>query len=517
MEKLYSGEYSFAEYYPSNNDGSVKKIAYYYKDKEDVVFDGNGDTLLFEKGVYPFIIDNCKNVTLKNFKIDFTAPFYLAAEILSADESGFVLRGGEELSLKNGELVSLSGGEKNLGFFYGQEYNSELKVPYKGSDFLAVTALKPGESVPEKPSYGLYVRVSETDDKNIRFRIVGKKGVNGVLHKGGKLVIFLTDRKNGAIYVKDSRNVKIENVTVYSSPAMGVICQNCENVALNRFVVKVKNDNVLVSANADAAHFVNCRGKISITDCVFYNMMDDAVNIHGIYGKVLSVSGKTAVIGLMHYQQRGVNFISAGDEISFLSSEDFSKKADYRAEKSVLSENKKYLTVTFEKELKGVSAGDVADNVTAMPEAEILRCKTGVNRPRGFLLTSGKPMRVENCLFENPYMAIHITSDARRWYESGKVNSLTIKNNVFRGCNYSGGNAAIEIDPECGAEGAYVHSNIVIENNVAEGCYGGFIKAKKVCGLKIINNAIKNKRCDETVAQISLSDCDTVTESGNNV
>ena len=65
--------------------------------------------------------------------------------------------------------------------------------------------------------------------------------------------------------------------------------------------------------------------------------------------------------------------------------------------------------------------------------------------------------------------------------------------------------------------GRGVRSNIVIENNVAEGCYGGFIKAKKVRGLKIINNAIKNKRCDETVAQISLSDCDTVTESGNNV
>jgi polygalacturonase len=190
----------------------------------------------------------------------------------------------------------------------------------------------------------------------------------------------------------------------------------------------------------------------------------------------------------MHGQQRGVKYISDGDKIVFVSSKDYSQRATATVVKSQLSDDKNSISILV-KDIDGeIEIGNVVDNLTAMPEVYVSGCKTGNNRPRGFLLTSVKPMVIENCLFENMACGIHVTSDARDWFESGKVDGLIIRNNEFRGCNYAWGTAAIVIDPSSDEQGVYVHKNILVENNVLNTFGYGLVWAKAVDGLTIKGN-----------------------------
>lgn len=501
----WCGKLTQKEYYPSNNDGSVKDIAFLIKDEQDVVFDGQGQTFTFDDGVSPFVLDGCKNVTIKNFNVDYKYPQHLEGDVVEVKERSFLLkmRDGFPAGVLNNEFLSLAGQEQSShGVLFCQEFDPVRKAPYANTGYMYIRCCK---SLDDEFKYDgfTYVHLSERDGC-IEFTLVNNFKGNLNVHLGGRLVLMLKDRQCSGIIINDCQNVTVENVNIYRSPSMGVICQLSKDVTLNGVSVGVKaGREEMLSSNADATHFVNCRGLVKIVGCSFYNMLDDGCNIHGIYGQIESVNGDKISVRLKHGQQRGVKYINDGDEIVFLSSKDYSKKGSATVAKSTLTDDKNSIIVTV-KDLEGeVDNGFVVDNLTAMPEVYVSGCKTGNNRPRGFLLTSVKPMVIENCLFENMACGIHVTSDARDWFESGKVTELVIRNNEFRGCNYAWGTAAIVIDPSCDEQGVYVHKNITVENNVLSTFGYGLVWAKSVDGLVIKGNTA-NKIYSERVPEVNF-------------
>ena len=65
---------------------------------------------------------------------------------------------------------------------------------------------------------------------------------------------------------------------------MGIVGQLSENITLDGITAEPREGGKrLLSTNADATHFINCRGKIEVARCKFVQMMDDASNVHGIY------------------------------------------------------------------------------------------------------------------------------------------------------------------------------------------------------------------------------------------
>ena len=61
------------------------------------------------------------------------------------------------------------------------------------------------------------------------------------------------------IVVDRCRDTVIENVTMYKSYGMGILAEKATNVTVNKMTVKAREDDYF-SLNADATHFVNCRG-----------------------------------------------------------------------------------------------------------------------------------------------------------------------------------------------------------------------------------------------------------------
>lgn len=495
IQKLvFNDNFEYAEYYPSNNDHSIKKTAFLLKDKKGIVYDGEGQNFVFGDGVSPFILDNCEDITLKNFSIDYRYAQHLEGEVYGVTERQFSLKfkDGFSAEIEDGKIKATSRENCSChGVMFCQEFDPVRKAPYANTGFMYLNFVKAGEIYKGDNPWITDTILSKNENGDITFTLAeGFEGKFNV-HNGGNLVFLLTDRSASAVFINNCKNIKLENITIYRSPSMGVIAQLSENVFLDNVKVVVKDGrDELLSSSADATHFVNCRGKVQLENCSFYNMLDDGCNIHGIYGKVASVDGAKVKITLEHGQQKGVNYLKTGDSVVFVSSVDYSETCTAKVKESSLSEDKRTILVEFEQVEGKMSVGNVVDNISAMPEVYINACSTGNNRPRGFLLTSVKPMIVENCLFENMACGIHVTSDARDWFESGKVTSLVIRNNVFKGCNYAWGTAAIVIDPSCEKDGAYVHKNIVIENNKCQTFGYGLLWAKGVDGLTVKNNEI---------------------------
>ena len=368
------------EFYPSNNDGSVKNIAFLIENEQDVIFDGQGQTFTFDDGVSPFVLNGCKNITIKNFNIDYKYPQHLEGEVVEVKEKSFLLklRKGFSAKVENGKFVSLTGKEPTIhGRLFCQEFDPIRKAPYANTGYMYIDCLESeDQEVDERwitPAF-----LSERDgciEFKLRDSFLGKFNV----HLGGRLVLMLKDRQCSGIFINNCQNITVENVNIYRSPSMGIICQLSKDVTLNGVNVKVKDgrDEVL-SSNADATHFVNCSGLVKIVDCSFYNMLDDGCNIHGIYGKVDFKNGEEISVRLMHGQQRGVKYISDGDKIVFVSSKDYSQRATATVVRSQLSTDKSSISILV-KDVDGeIEIGNVVDNLTAMPEVYVSGCKNTI-------------------------------------------------------------------------------------------------------------------------------------------
>lgn len=463
--------------YVSNNDVCEKNVAYYYENEKNVVIDGKGDTVLFDGDITGFVFENCENVTIKNISVDygFNAHFELKVSKITDDRIYFDQREGFEFTLDDG-IVTLADGRKvKQGLMLPYDEN-KARPDYRTAFYRfgfddAVEGLVPFDFKLKKDAFGYYV----FNDKFYSLKV------------GQVLVFMFSPRNNQAFLFENCKNISMENVSIGYSPSMGIIAQLCEDIRLSKVIVKKNGRHGLISTCADATHFVNCKGKIGLCDCEFFNMLDDGANFHGNYTKVVSSGGGRIVAEIRHFQQFGVNVYKDGDVIDVYKGDTIALKKRIKVVSSrFISPSLLELTVDS---AEGVAENDTLENAERMPEVTISHCRCGDNRPRAFLLTTPKKVVVENCEFSNCAHAIDISGDTTYWFESGRVKDITIRNNVFNVCNYNEGDYPIWIRPHFNdSEGKYYHENIRIENNTFIGITDGMVQAANVSGLTILKN-----------------------------
>lgn len=453
----------------SNNDKGVKHIVFLLEAMENVTIDGEGAELIFHGEILPFVIDKCRGLTIKNLNIDYASPMYVQARIENSKKDYFELQFDNiefHYRERNGKIYIYNEEdqwEKEFCHCLTVEMDpeSQCPVPYK-LNYITETA----EDTDHGFLNSLFKKIQCKDLGNGRLSVSGDVGVE---HQNGNYWVgtFHYDRRNPGIFVNASKEITLDNINLYHALAMGVIAQTTENISLRKVrTILRKGSGRLLSVCADSTHFVNCRGKIMITDCVFTNMLDDAVNIHGIYHPIMQKEGEHRICCKVgHFQQAGILSYRPGDEISIVSANLGERMASYTVkEAGWISEEELWLET---KETLGEwDDGYVVENLSANPEIEIRGCESGKNRPRGFLLTSPKKTVVENCTFYNMYAGIEIAGGTGGWYESGGVTDVTIRNNMFRNSAFAG-SAAIRIKPEFRDKDHMRHlgSGIVIENN----------------------------------------------------
>jgi len=452
----------------SNNDEGLKRIAFMLVGVKDLEIDGGGATFVFHGRMMPFLIEHSQDVTLKNLAFDFSRPFQSEGRVLAVTPRSVDLEFSEEFpyAIRNGVLV-FTDGQKSSG---PQTTVKSGEVLYDYGSLLAFDPVKRETAFMAKDLYGLGTGVVAQE--------IGQRQVRVALDKvsasEGDILVFSPKlREFPGVVISDSTGVRLSGVTIHNSGGMGIIAQRSADIFLKRVrVTPPPGGKRIVSTTADATHFVNCRGKIEMEDCVFEQQKDDATNIHGLYAKIMRLLAPNRFeVRLIHPQQAGVDFVKAGTRLE-LTQGDSMKTLGYTTVKAVQRLNKESTIVETEQPLLAdVKPGDcVADAAANTAEVLIKNCLFRGNRARGILLGSRGRMVIEDNTFHVPGAAILFEGDARYWFEQSGVRDVVIRGNTFDNCNYGvWGKACIDVKSGIADEFKQTtryNRNITIEGNL---------------------------------------------------
>ncbi len=342
-----------------------------------------------------------------------------------------------------------------------------------------------GNRVRGAGDHGYYKILAEKSGENC-IRFINNSEIPEV---GERIAYYGGERRCCAFFLRGSSDISIENVTVTRHTGMGVIAQMCENISLDFFRVIPKPGNV-ITTEADATHFVNCSGVISLRNCVFENMMDDAMNVHGIYTQILRSSPGEIYVRYMHNEAKGIDIYRKGDVIA-ISDKETVLPMCYANIRDVEVLNNDTTRLLLE-EYTQLEAGLVVENITRQPKVYMGGCTVRNNRARGILLgTKGKIIIAEN-YFRTEDQAILFECDPKYWFESGSVSDVYIDGNIFDDCAAGRGRAVIEAVPREKTEnGRYFHGEIRILENKLISCTAPLAYINNAEKVDILGNSVE--------------------------
>ncbi len=441
----------------NHSDPGLKRICFLLENFENFILDGGESEFIFDDILFPVAISKSKNVTVKNFTFSSLNTLNAQAEVVASGDNWFEMRMETNLPyyVYGADLYvgDRQGVHEKLCIFDEVDKKTGWLVPHAADTFF------------DKPDSK--IDFSETGKGTIRAE---GKGVDRKIQPGNKLVFMSRTRCVSNIFINQSENTTISNVTLYSGIGMGIIAQNSDTISVDHFSTRTRNGRYY-SINADGTHFVHCKGKISIRDCYFEGQLDDALNVHSIYLKIVDKTERSLILKFMHPEARGIQIVDKDAILQISNAETLIPYHQFTVQE-VRKINLDYMEVVLDGTTETVKVGDVADEISWKPEVCFENCIVRNNRARGMLLASAGKTVIRNNLFQTPGSAIKFESDGKYWYESGGTKDVLITGNTFDHCKYAlWGTAVIEMQPRERTEvDKYFHGKVEISGNEFKNC-----------------------------------------------
>jgi hypothetical protein len=287
------------KYFISNHDPvDTRSVVMVIDHARGLTIDGQGSKFIFHEEVMPIAVTSSRDVTIRNFSLDYASPHFLVTRVLSADAASV------RVSVDAGQRFEIDGGHVML-------LDGSRKVPMN-------TSL---ELDPEK----MAVAINVQDNFKFSDARVTAEGADGLKIEGLKnapkvgniLIIRGVDRTDPAIWASESKDVTVAHVTVHAALGMAFIAQKSENLHLDGFNVTLAPGRYLTT-NADATHFSNCKGTVVVENGKYENMLDDGINVHGSFLHVMKkVSANAMLLEWGHFQTFGFTFAAPGEHLEF--------------------------------------------------------------------------------------------------------------------------------------------------------------------------------------------------------
>ncbi|MBQ3747886.1 MAG: DUF4886 domain-containing protein [Kiritimatiellae bacterium] len=283
-------------------------------------------------------------------------------------------------------------------------------------------------------------------------------------------------RPHPIVCLDRAKDTVFENFVFRDGFGMGILAQKSENVTLRGGGCYPRDSGEYSSNTIDATHFSNCRGTVTVENCRFEGMMDDALNVHSTcLGIVAKPSDDTIRCCYMHPQAVGFGVFSAGDAVRFIAGKTLENGFVGRV-KSVVTHDEREITLVLEQAIPPeYGVGDAVENADWQCAVVFRNNTVANNRARGVLFTTPKRIVCEGNFFDHVSgSAILLAGDAQGWYESGACEDLVIRKNRFRDCLtsvFQYCDALVSIHPEVkdlASQRRRYHRNILIEDNDIE-------------------------------------------------
>ena len=500
--KFNKGRYDFhaadapkREYYVSNHDQDQPKlIGICLENWNNLTLDGRGADFIFHGRMLPLALVNSKNCTLKNFSIDFAKPHIAQVEVVNNDaEKGITFTVAPWVDYRILPDKSFEGyGEGwSARYSWGIAFDGATRhIVYNTSDI--------GFNLSELSEVGprTYLAPHWKDQR---------------LPSGTVVALRTYGRPTPGIFLDHDVDTKLKNVKVHYAEGMGLIAQRCTNIDLCKFSVclRGKDDPRYFTTQADATHFSQCKGKINSCCGLYEGMMDDAINVHGVYLKVRErINDHTLRCAYEHGQAWGFAWGDPGDSICFIKANtmDHVDGVNYirtisPADKPTVKGAKEFI-ISFTKPVPEEVNNHITygiENLSWTPEIVFRKNLVRNNRARGALFSSPRKTVCEKNVFDHTSgTAILLCGDCNGWYESGAVRDLVIRKNKFINAltsMFQFTNAVISIYPEIPSLKGQTHyfhggkkGSIRIEDNEFYHFDAPLLYAKSVNGLVWKNN-----------------------------
>ncbi len=499
-----SGRYDFhvegaaqKEYYISNHDQpNPKPVGLALEDWKNLTVDGGGADFIFYGRMLPVSLVRSENATLKNFSIDFAEPHITQIEIVDNSENGMIFRIEPWAKARVG---------KNTHFeCYGEGW---VNYPQTGIAFDGKT-----RHVVYKTS-DLWCPTNDTEQLDERtFRTPHWK--DSRLVPGTKVAMRNYERPAPGIFVSECKDTRLENINIHYAEGMGLLAQVSENITLEKFNVCLRGDDDprYFTTQADATHFSGCKGKIISCNGFYEGMMDDAINVHGTYLKIVQkIDDKTVIGRYMHPQAYGFYWGGQGDKVQFVRSKTMEILDEPNEIAAIEPHDKdtlhgaKEFKITFVNPIDATiipEEGFGIENLEWCPEVYFADNLIRNNRARGTLFSTPLKTIVERNTFDHTSgTAILLCGDCNGWFETGACRDVTIRNNKFINSLtnlFQFTEAVISIYPEIpnlNDQQKYFHGGegqpgVVIENNEFVTFDRPIVFAKSIDGLTFRGNKV---------------------------
>ena len=500
-----AGRYNFheagstvREYYISNHDqDNPKKVGIALEDMKNLTIDGQGSEFVFYGRMIPVSLLRSENCVLKNFSIDFEQPHIAQVQVVENDpEKGITFEPAPwvDYRISKDSVFEGLGEGWVMRYSWGIAFDGKTKhVVYNTSDI----------GCPTKGAFEVAPR-----------RICSPKWKDARLVPGTVVAMRGWGRPTPGIFMSHDVNTSLLDVKVHYAEGMGLLAQLCEDITLDGFGVCLKGDNDprYFTTQAYATHFSGCKGKIVSKNGLYEGMMDDAINVHGTYLKVIKrVDDHTLIGRYMHDQSWGFEWGRPGDDVQFVRSETMELIGKQNQITAIRPYDKgeirgaREFSITFKEAIDPAineKSGFGIENLTWTPEVLFAGNTIRNNRARGTLFSTPKKTVVEDNLFDHTSgTAILLCGDCNGWFETGACRDVTIRRNRFINAltnMFQFTNAVISIYPEIPNlkdQQKYFHGGkdggIVIEDNEFDTFDAPILYAKSVDGLIFRNNVIK--------------------------
>ena len=501
---LPKGRYDFypdgaseREYYISNHDqDNPKMVGLSFEQMQNMVFDGQGSEFIFHGRMLPVSLVGSDNCTLKNFSIDFENPHISQVKILKNDTvNGLItyeVAPWVQYEIRDSNFVAKGEGWEHIPRSGIAFEGATKRLVYTTSDIAVATR-----------------RVKEIAPRQIEATWRNKKLIPGTV-----VAMRGWGRTTPGVFLYHDTDTKLENIQVHYAEGMGLLAQLCQNITLNKFNVCLKgeDDARCFTTQADATHFSGCKGVINSCDGLYEGMMDDAINVHGTYLKVIRrIDDRTLVGRYMHDQSWGFRWGEPGDSVQFIRANTMELTGNVNRIDSIrpydraTEKGAREFLITFRNPIANEISENGAygiENLTWTPEVLFARNTIRNNRARGALFSTPRRTTVEDNFFDHTSgTAILLCGDCNGWYETGACRDVLIRRNRFVNALtslYQFTNAVISIYPdipELDKQQQYFHGGkgkgIVIEDNEFDMFDAPLLYAKSVDGLWFRRNIIR--------------------------
>ena len=488
----------------TNNDNGLKRTPFPIFNFDNFHIDGGGSDFIFHGKMLPFIIEESTGITVSDLSIDWEVPFFAQGLVVAnnSNTKTFDLQ-METPYLVDDNRIYLTVEREDSP--YEQKFGHRYAKQEKYHQRLGQNIIWDASTKAPIYKHGLYSGFENSfffEAKSLNDSVVRLKSKYKLVPPVGSVFIskgeYLYNRENPGFRVFKSKNLIFKNINVHHAGAMGLIAERSADITLDSFNVVLKEgSNRLVTTNADATHFCNCKGLITIKNCTFENMLDDATNVHGTYARVKKIMGDNQIIyETYHPHQKDYFFAAKGDSVRIVDKNTLLPKSEILIIEDVKRINEKVSILSFNKSIKDVAQEyDGIDNISWHASAKIENNIVRNNRARGFLISTSRKVEVRNNFISSQMAAMRMSGDLKLWNESGPCDSLIIENNQFVN-NLHGGNkqAIILIDPEQelseDKKAGFYHKDIIIRNNDFYTFDSPVLVAESVDGLIFQSNRV---------------------------